>query len=124
MNKLLATLLILCAGPVWAEWVLYGASQVDGLRIYFDPSTVKGRDIKRVWTRVESGTKMPSGWRSARALEEVDCLNDRTRVIQLETFSQPNLKQIMETASGPSDWNYIAPGTVNKDLFNKVRGKK
>ena len=68
MKKLLATLLILCAGPVWAEWVDYGKSE-DGDRHYFDPSTIKGRDTKRVWTRVEAATKPPSGWLSARVLE-------------------------------------------------------
>ena len=123
MKKLLATLLILCAWPVWAEWVEYGKSE-DGDRYYFDPSTIKGRDTKRVWTRVESATKTPSGWLSARALEEWDCPNERKRILQLETFLQSNLRQSKDTHSGPFDWGYIAPGTFGKTLLNKVCGKK
>jgi hypothetical protein len=123
MKKLLATLLILCAGPVWAEWVEYGKSE-DGDRYYFDPSTIKGRDTKRVWTRVESATKTPGGWLSARGLEEWDCPNERRRILQLETFLQSNLRQSKDTHSGPFDWLYISPGTFGKNLFNKVCGKK
>ena len=123
MKKLLAMLLISCAWPVWAEWVQYSESE-EGERHYFDLSTVKGERVKRIWTRMEASTKNPSDWQSARALEEWDCPNERRRILQLETFLQSNLRQSKDTHSGPFDWGYVAPGTIQETLFNKVCGKK
>jgi hypothetical protein len=123
MKKLLAMLLISCAWPVWAEWVQYSESE-EGERHYFDLSTVKGERVKRIWTRMEASTKNPSDWQSARALEEIDCQNDRTRILQAEFFFQPNLKQLKDRVLRPLDWAYVAPGTIQETLFNKVCGKK
>ena len=49
MRKLLATLLILCAGHVWAEWLPATHVLEDGTQHFIDPSTIKGTHTKKFW---------------------------------------------------------------------------
>ena len=128
MKKLLATLLILCAGPVWAEWVEYAKTEA-GNRHYFDPSTVKGGNIKRAWDKTEfkEPVKGPQGnANSFRTYYEYDCVNEKVKILQLEAFSETNLagKSLLYRSSEPRNWEYVPPRTIQKTLFDKVCGRK
>ena len=128
MKKLLATLLILCAGPVWAEWVLYENSIDGDAQFFYDPSTVKGGNINRAWdkTELKKPAKGSQGYAlSFRAYNEFDCVNEKVRTLQFEAFSETNLAgKTLSRFSEPSNWEYVAPRTIQKTLFNKVCGKK
>jgi len=127
MKKLVATLLILCAGPIWAEWVLTSVHH-DGGQIFYDPTTVKGGNIKKAWTKTElkKPIKGPKGDAlSFRVYHEFDCVNDRIRTLSFEAFSERNLAgQVIERSSEPTNWDYVPPQTVQKNLFDNVCGKK
>lgn len=125
MKKLLATLLILCAGPVWAEWVMVMEWQ-DGGSHFYDPSTIRGQNIKRVWTRVEISTKNNSGWRSTRVLVEIDCPDERYKNLQFTAYDEPGLKGRLvdqRTFSSP-EWVYVEPETAFSAIFKIVCRKK
>ena len=125
MKELLATLLILCAGPDWAEWVLYEISTDGDARFFYDPATVRGENIKRVWDKVELKKPSKFGALSWRAYTEFDCSDGKTRNLQFEAFSKANLGgKTLNSISDPSEWVYVAPQTIEKTLFSKVCGKK
>lgn len=125
MKKLLATLLILCAGPVWAEWVLIAANN-DGDRIFYDPLTIRGQTIKRTWTKWELKTINDLGMRSGRLLVEIDCPNERSRNLQHTTFDEPGLngKVVNQQTISSPQWEYVEPGSVFATVFKTVCGKK
>ena len=123
MKELLATLLILCAGPVWAGWVHYAESIKDN-QYFYDPSSIKGKTVKKVWTRDE----FPSagqGFRSRRTLWEIDCKDEKVRALSRHKYSKPNLEgEITEMLNEPSSWSYVPPDTILKELFDITCGKK
>jgi hypothetical protein len=126
MKKLLVTLLILCAGPVWAEWIHF-EYDTDGNHYFYDSSTIQGESKKRVWKRVDQKHKNKYGWHSARALEEYDCLNKKQKVLQFDAFSGPSLRgEVLHTLREKdfSEWEYVAPGTIGHALLNIVCRKK
>lgn len=126
MKKLLATLLILCAGPLRAEWIHF-ANDTDGVKHFYDPSTIQGGSKKRVWTRVDKKHKDKYGWHSARAFEEYDCLNKKQKHLQIEAFTGPSLTgEILETFREKDipEAEYVAPGTVGHILLNILCTKK
>jgi hypothetical protein len=115
MKKLLATLLILCAGPVWAEWVLYGVS--GSSKHFIDPSTIRGTTLKKAWTKTEFETPDKDGWLSMRRLIEFDCSDEKLRTLQFDAFDGPNLTgRILETMTfRDNEWSYAAPETIGKN---------
>ena len=126
MKKLVATLLILFAGPSWAQWVLY-QRDMDGANYFYDPSTIQGENKKRVWTRVDHKSKNELGWHSARALQEYDCINKTYKPLQVEIFSGPSLQgAILNTIRekelyGP---DHLAPDTIGHTLLTIICQKK
>lgn len=124
MKKLLATLLILCAGPVWAEWVLYG--DTGSTKHFFDPSTIRGTTLKKAWTKMEYKTPGKDDWLSVRRLIEFDCSDEKLRHLQISVFDGPNLTgRVLETMTLRNpEWVYAAPGTTNASVIKIVCGKK
>ena len=124
MKKLLATLLILCAGPVWAEWVLYDNSSDGNAQFFYNPSTVKGGDIKRAWHKIE--LKKPAKGSEGNALSfryytEFDCVDEKIRALQFEAFSETNLAgKTLSKLSEKTNWEYVPPNTGLETLLNKV----
>lgn len=128
MKKLVATLLILCVGPVWAEWVLYNSSIDGDAQFFYDPTTVKGGNIKKAWTKTElkKPLKGPQGNAfSLRTYDEFDCVNERMRTLSFEAFSERNFAgQTLYRSSEPTRWDYVPPQTIQKTLFDNVCGTK
>ena len=123
MKKLLATLLILCTGPVWAGWVHYAESIKDN-QYFYHPSSIKGKTVKKVWTKDEV-LSADLGFRSRRALWEIDCKDEKIRVLSFHKYSEPNLEgEITETLNEPSSWSYVPPDTIIKKLFDITCGTK
>ena len=119
MKRLLAALLIVFSGPVWAEWVLFEKTS-NGVQLYLDPSTIRGGSQKLVWTRWEMSTPV-NGVLSTRTLYEVDCEELKIRTLRNTLFRTNNLTGTpLGTYEKVEDWQYIAPGTVYGTLFNTV----
>ena len=124
MKKLLATLLILCAGPVWAEWFQYGDS--GSSKYFIDPSTIRGTTLEKAWTKVENETPDEDGWLSVRRLIEFDCSDEKERLLQFSAFDGPNLTgRVLEAHTyRDSEWVYAAPGTIAASGIEIVCGTK
>ena len=122
MKKLHATLMILCAGPVWADCVLI--NDQDKELQFCDPSTNRGGKIKRVWLRAELPRTNSNGIRSLRVLREFDCPNEKQRMLQIESFRESNLINPIASGLVQDEWKYVSPGTVLNRLFELVCEKK
>jgi hypothetical protein len=125
MKKLLATLLILCAGPVWAEWVLYGVS--GSSKHFIDPSTIRGTTLKKAWGKVEYETPDElDGRLSVRRLIEFDCSDEKLRLLQFTAFDGSNLTgRVVKTMRfRDPEWVYAAPGTIAASGIEIVCGTK
>ena len=120
MNKLLATLLILCAGPVWAEWILAG--RTEQAEYYIDLSTVRGEGIKRIWTKIEMKMVKNTKGQSSQVLMELDCQNEKSRTLQASIFAGPNLSggRVEDYNSRGEDWRYIEPWNFERVVFNYI----
>jgi hypothetical protein len=87
-----------------------------------------GGNIKRAWDKTEfkEPVKGPQGNAiSFRTYYEVDCVNEKIRILQFEGFSERNFsgKSIVRS-SEPKNWEYVPPGTVGNRLFEFVCEKK
>ena len=124
MKKLLATLLILCAGPVWAEWFEFGDS--GSSKHFIDPSTIRGTTLKKAWTKTEFETPDKDGWLSMRRLIEFDCSDEKLRLLQFTAFDGSNLTgRVVKTMRfRDPEWVYAAPGTIAASGIEIVCGTK
>ena len=122
MNKLLATLLILCSGPVWAEWILIGTRGEPGTleygEIFYDPSTIRGREIKKFWT------KTAYLYATLKTLHETDCREQKIRSLQTSSYMNDSSGKLINQTPVPSPWVYIAPDNGYAELIKLVCGKK
>jgi hypothetical protein len=125
MKKLLATLLILCAGPVWAEWFEFGDS--GSSKHFIDPSTIRGTTLKKAWGKVEYETPDElDGRLSVRRLIEFDCSDEKLRLLQFTAFDGSNLTgRVVKTMRfRDPEWVYAAPGTIAASGIEIVCGTK
>lgn len=124
MKKLLATFLILCATPVWAEWVLHSTT-AHGV-FFYDPTTIRGDNLKRVWQKTNfiKPTKETKTL-SINTLEEIDCNEGKIRLLQSQSYSGKDLTgEITGATTTPWDWRYIPPNTPSSEVFQLVCKKK
>ncbi len=123
MKKLLATLLIVFAGPSLAQWVMFENTDDGNARVFYDPSKIRGAEIKRVWLKVEF-SKPRDDIRSMRMLQELNCVSEQGRLLQVTAFEKADLDGLGSTDNSPGAWSYIAPDTVESSLFTLVCRKK
>lgn len=126
MKKLLATVLILCAGPIWAEWLPATHVLEDGTQYFIDPSTIKGTHTKKFWIYSNNGSKSNvSEGQSTRDYMEIRCDDDEFRSIQRHTFSGKDLTgKILGTYDHLIDWGPIPPNSLIAHFQTLVCGKK
>ena len=123
MGIWIAVLLMLLAMPAGAqEWRKYSSS-TQGDR-YFDVRSVRAiGHMRRVWTVLDLSKRGPIGELSLRSLNEVDCKEQRARMLALTTFSESMARgDVLFSASGSTSepWEFLAPGTVGEDLLQAV----
>ena len=122
MKKLLATLLILCAGPVWAEWILIGTNGEPGTleyeEIFYDPSTIRGREIKKFWTKTAYSNS------TYKTLNETDCSEQKIRALQSSSYMNDSSEKLILQVPVPGPWVYIAPDNSWAELIKLVCGTK
>lgn len=76
-----------------------------------------------LWVRYETAAGT-AGFRSMRALIEVDCRQGRTRTRQRSAFSEPNMQgALLPGASNiPEEWSYPEPDTMQEAQYQFVCG--
>src|SRR5689334_22542567 len=88
---LLAPLLLLSAGQALAQWTQYGAS-AEGTMFYMDFSSIRRNgNLRSVWTLQDykvQGPGMQPGVRSATAIMQYDCSEQRSRPLSISLHSE------------------------------------
>jgi len=107
------------AGLNWVP-VAVGATSND--KIYVDPATIR-RDgnLRRFWKLIDYGSRSSSGWQSSRSFDEIDCREERTRIVEITSFSESMLQgRNIGTQRGSGSWSQIAPGTLGEGVMRYV----
>ena len=126
MKKLLLILsLILITTNTYAEWTFYSLDGKGNVRFY-DKSTIKRNGDKvKVWMYINMSPD-DKRWeslntKSARVLEEMDCINKTVKTLSMQRFIKPDLtgdEHNIPVVNAPTD--YIVPETVTADLMKLV----
>ena len=124
----LTTLLLLCTGPVCAEWVAIGSTD-DGTTAYADPDTIRRKEeIVKMWILFDFKTTQTVAGHlmlSIKGEEEYDCDGIRRRVLTFSEFSgNMGGGQEVNSTSGEGTWVPVVPGGVVQTLWTFACGKK
>lgn len=127
-RSILSLLLLVVSAGAAAEWAEVGADQIG--TSYADPVTLtKAGDIVKMRDLVDfkAVQSRPYGtpFLSQRRLQEHDCGNRRSRVVELLRYSE-NMGQGDEAPVDvdPEKWEPVAPGTAGEVLWTFACGKR
>jgi hypothetical protein len=103
-----------------SEWVQ--VFEDDKAVYYLDPVTIrKEGDLRRVWGLTDYKQPLDGVVRSLRGLNEYDCKEERSRVLVAAFFSKNMAHgQPINSQRGPSEWDYLAPGTLGTRTLKYV----
>jgi surface-adhesin protein E len=123
------TLFLLSSGPAYAEWVKVGFSQAEGSSTYVDPGTIRRNGaLVKIWyllDSLQSRTVQQSQYLSQKAQAQIDCAEERMRVLTFTNYSgNMGNGNVVYTNNDESEWTAVAPGTVGEVLWNFACGKK
>jgi hypothetical protein len=77
--------------------------------------------LPKIWERYEDAERTSGEGMSVVGLEEIDCVNRRTRAVQIVVYQDNNLQGAMIGASStPGEWSSPDPGTFIAGLFSLV----
>lgn len=105
-------------------WIFAGSAGQEGAAggpvIMFTRSTIQPPNSTtiRLWTRQEYQFEQPAynfTYKSLIDLEEVDCINGRTRLLQESLYPENNMGGLTLplSTSGPSAWREPIPGSLD-----------
>lgn len=124
----LITLMALCSGPAYAEWVLVTGDE-SGTTVYVDPSTIRRKEsLVNLWTLYDSKTveTVPGGsFLSIKRQKEYDCAEERSRTLAETLFSGNMGKgKVVLIETDERKWQPVEPGSIGQILWKHVCGKK
>ena len=127
--RLLITLLVLCSGPVYAEWVLVSRDDEAELTVYVDPDTIhRNGNLVTMWGLIDYKTiQIIAGdsLLSIRRQNEYDCAEVRTRMLAFTWFSgNMGSGQALHSDSDEDKWKPVAPDSVAEALWKIACDKK
>ena len=81
---------------------------------YIDPATIsKDGNFRKVWEVQDLKQRGRSGEMSRRFLSEYDCKEERSRLLTRSAHSERMTGgKLLVMEDSPTEWSYIAPGTV------------
>lgn len=112
------------ATPAWADWVQLSES-ANGTVSYIDPSTIrKNGNFRKVWGLQNFRDRNSDGVMSMRALDEFDCIEERSRLLSISVHSEHMAEGVMlYSGTPPSDWKFIPPGSASAYILKIVCAK-
>ena len=126
MRKIFFFLLMAFSCSVWAEWVLVTKSEARGVFFYIDPASIRREgNLRKFWQLADFKERNKSLDKSYRSKIELDCKEEIFRVSSITIFSESMLKgNITNSFNYPnSEWENIAPGTLDADTMEYVCAK-
>jgi hypothetical protein len=122
MKKLVLIFSLVCISS-HAEWTLLYTDE-DKSQFFWDPETITVVDsFKRIWILNELENANSQGTKSFRSVEEYDCANTSSRVMQIAAFRGGMATgQLLAKQQGSGQWKKIKEGTVEEMILQKVCG--
>jgi hypothetical protein len=120
MKKLIFLVTFFCATS-HADWNLFHRAE-DKSQFFWDPDTLIVVDgFKRIWILNEFENANSQGTKSFRSIEEYDCINPQSRVMQIAAFKGPMATgQLLAKQHGSGQWKPIESGSVEEMIREKV----
>ena len=118
MKLLIAALLAVFSTGAMAEWTYIASSEDNAFDVYIDKTTIRKRgNVAKMWELQDykAPKKAASGsYLSAKALQEHDCVEIRSRLLTLTYFSDNMVsgQVIFNHQMDDSKWADIAPGSM------------
>ena len=96
-------------------------SNHNGDSYFVDPTSKRGVEIKRVWTKVNFESPQSFGALSVRSLEEFDCKGQRARILQFTAFSGKNFEGVvLNSSSAATPWLELVPESSIQKMFRII----
>ena len=124
LNKSICLAIMLGATTAHAEWVAVGPSGI--AQFFMDKSTLSRKaDMVQVWELVNMEKVDGEGVRSSRFLVEYDCKGQRSRGLDMLTYTEPmgGGKLIQQLGPDPDGWETLPPDSIFSQRMNMACGK-
>jgi len=126
MKKLLLTFLLLISPCSWAGW--FNIIKDDKVSISLnDQIPWQSGNLVRGWTIIDLSAPSDTGVLSYLALDEYDCKEQKSRIIQMTAHSEKQAAgRVIEKIPELDEWDHIPPTGSRKvliDLFCALRKK-
>jgi hypothetical protein len=120
----LVALLMSVSCSAFAQWTEVITSNKGDI-VYVDFTSIrKDGDNRTYWAMTNYKQRGQTGDMSSRRKEVINCKNETWTILQLSTFTQPNLGGAVTTDfTPPVKLVHIAPQTVNAELMRIVCSK-
>ena len=120
MKKLIFFVYFFCVAS-HAEWSLFHTAE-DKSQFFLDPQTLTVLDgYKRIWILNEFQQANLQGTKSFRSIEEYDCVNSVSRVMQIAAFKGSMATgQLLAKQLGSGQWKPIEAASVEEIIREKV----
>jgi hypothetical protein len=126
------TILRLCVGPVYAEWVDVAGKLEKGLTVYtvyVDTESIQRKgDIVTLWALFDYMTiqSIVGGpWLSSKTRREYDCVEDRVRLVGYMTFTgNMGSGEAVYSNSSQGAWEPMAPDSIDRKLWDVACTRK
>jgi hypothetical protein len=124
------TVLLLSAGPAYAEWKKVDSSAATGgYSAYVDLDTIRRKgEMVRIWYLLNYKTLQsvpPGSYLSQKAQAQFDCAEARMRVLTFTNFSgHMGSGDIVNTNIDEDTWRPLAPRSVGHAIWEMACGKR
>ena len=119
MKKLLGAVLLLCSLVAQADWTKFSQLGNNDVVVFHDrdiASTSPG--IIRLWELYDLKTPTKGGYKSFRAIVELDCSQMKTRTLQDDYFSEGMANGVLIASNLTNqDWTFAPPGTLRLSIL-------
>lgn len=126
---LITLLILLCSGPVYAEWVKVSDDTQGDMTAYVKPDTVRrNEEMVRMWVLFDFKTMQPVSdqtYLSIKGQLEYDCDGERQRTLTGTNFSgNMGGGRAVGSTSREGTWRPVLQESVAQDLWEFACGKK
>lgn len=109
--------------PVWAIWTPIDEGDRRTVLVDFETIRATSAFVRRVWVMYDYSNPDELGVQSRKGLHEVDCKQERWRLIQLSAH-RGSMGSGEVVASGipdrPRQWLFVAPGSTVEAILEAV----
>jgi len=124
LTRLIGISALLIASAAHADWVPVGPAGI--AQFFIDKATIKRKaDTVQVWELVNMEKVDGEGVHSSRFLVEYDCKGQRSRGLDMLTYTEPmgGGKVIQQLGPDPDGWEALPPDSIFAQRMQMACGK-